>query len=166
MSTRRDCALDQLRAARRFSLKTLEQIPQDEWFAMPGGITHTAWQAGHLAIAQYRLCLVRVRGEQPSDAQLVGPELLALFGKGSTPDPDSTKYPSIDAILALLERVYATALETCAALPESDLDTPSLPHHWQFDTKLGAIQWCARHEMTHAGQIGLLRRMLGSTPWW
>src|SRR5687767_5736367 len=128
-------ALDQLRAARRFTLATLEQVSQEDWFVMPGGVTHVAWQAGHLATSQYRLCLVRIRGEQPADAQLVGSELVALFGKGSTPSPDPTKYPSIDAIRALLERVYATALETCAALPESDLDTPSLPHHWQFDTK-------------------------------
>jgi hypothetical protein len=165
-SPRLDAALDQLRAARRFTLKTLEQVPQENWFAMPGGVTHVAWQVGHLAIAQYRLCLVRIRGDLPTDANLITPEWIGLFGKGSTPDPDPTKYPSIGAIVALVERVHAMALETCAAPPESDLDTPSLPQHWQFDTKLGAIQWCARHEMTHAGQIGLLRRMLGQKPWW
>jgi hypothetical protein len=166
MSPRLEAAIDQIRAARRFTLKTLEQVPEENWFVMPGGVTHVAWQVGHLAIAQYRLCLVRLRGDQPGDATLITPELIGLFGKGSTPDPDRTKYPSIDAIRGLAERVHGIALETCAGLADSDLDTPSLPHHWQFDTKLGAIQWCARHEATHAGQIGLLRRMLGQTPWW
>ena len=33
-------------------------------------------------------------------------------------------------------------------------------------TKLRALLWCARHEMLHAGQIGLLRRHLGYPPMW
>jgi hypothetical protein len=166
MSPRLEAAIDQICAARRFTLKTLEQVPRENWFDMPGGITHVAWQVGHLAIAQYRLCLVRLRGDLPTDSALITPEWIALFGKGSTPEPDRTKYPSIEAILGLVAQVHETARETCAGLYDSDLDTPSLPHHWQFDTKLGAIQWCCRHEMIHAGQIALLRRMLGQTPWW
>jgi hypothetical protein len=166
MSPRLAAAIDQICAARRFTLKTLEQVPEENWFVMPGGVTHVAWQFAHLAIAQYRLCLVRLRGDQPSDASLITPEWIGLFGKGSTPDPDRTKYPSVDAIRTRVAQVHEIALESCAGLSDSDLDTPSQPHHWQFDTKLGAIQWCARHEMTHAGQIGLLRRLMGDRPWW
>ena len=33
-------------------------------------------------------------------------------------------------------------------------------------TKLKALLWCAQHEMSHAGQIGLLRRHLGFPPMW
>jgi hypothetical protein len=28
------------------------------------------------------------------------------------------------------------------------------------------LRWCGHHEMTHAGQIGLIRRMLGLSPVW
>ena len=31
-------------------------------------------------------------------------------------------------------------------------------------TKFGALQHCSMQEMLHAGQIGLLRRLLGMTP--
>jgi hypothetical protein len=33
-----------------------------------------------------------------------------------------------------------------------------------FKTKLGAIEWCAQHEFVHAGQIALLRRLMGKAP--
>src|SRR5262245_13856529 len=105
-SPRLEAAMEQVRAARRFTLKTLEQVPEENWFVMPGGVTHVAWQFGHLAIAQYRLCLVRLRGDQPGDSNLITPEWIGLFGKGSTPDPDRTKYPSIDAIRGIVERVH------------------------------------------------------------
>ncbi len=40
-------------------------------------------------------------------------------------------------------------------------DTAPPPAHPAFTTKLGALLYCARHEALHAGQIGLLRRLLG-----
>ena len=33
-----------------------------------------------------------------------------------------------------------------------------------YPNKLGALVFCSHHEMLHAGQIGLLRRLLGKTP--
>jgi hypothetical protein len=33
-----------------------------------------------------------------------------------------------------------------------------------FPNKLGSLYFCASHEMLHAGQIGLLRRLLGKEP--
>ena len=33
-------------------------------------------------------------------------------------------------------------------------------------TKLDSLFWCAHHEMLHAGQIGLVRRLLGQAPLW
>ena len=34
----------------------------------------------------------------------------------------------------------------------------------KVETKLGALFFCSVHEMMHAGQIGLLRRLLGKSP--
>jgi uncharacterized damage-inducible protein DinB len=33
-----------------------------------------------------------------------------------------------------------------------------------FETKREAIRWSIQHEFLHAGQIGLLRRLLGAAP--
>jgi hypothetical protein len=33
-----------------------------------------------------------------------------------------------------------------------------------YPTKLGALLFCPLHEMIHAGQIGLLRRLMGKPP--
>src|SRR4051812_39089324 len=73
-------ALDQIAFARRYTLGLLESIDPADWFRMPpGGVTHVAWQVGHLAFAQYRLALERVVGLRPGDAELVTPGFLALF---------------------------------------------------------------------------------------
>jgi hypothetical protein len=51
-------------------------------------------------------------------------------------------------------------------LAEAELDQ-TVPHPHPFaTTKLLALLWCAHHEMLHAGQIGLLRRLLGYPPIW
>jgi hypothetical protein len=33
-----------------------------------------------------------------------------------------------------------------------------------FATKFGGLLFCSHHEMLHAGQIGLLRRLIGKAP--
>ena len=48
--------------ARKYTDSLLAEIPDEQWFTMPGGITHVAWHVGHLASAELRLCLIRIRG--------------------------------------------------------------------------------------------------------
>jgi uncharacterized damage-inducible protein DinB len=50
--------------------------------------------------------------------------------------------------------------------PEVELDTPLVEPHRLARTKFESLVWCAHHEMLHAGQIGLLRRLLGVPPMW
>ncbi|HEY4313754.1 MAG TPA: DinB family protein [Pirellulales bacterium] len=159
------CEID---AARRYSLSTLADVDERDWFRQPTeGVTHIAWQVGHLAAAQYSLGLVRLRGERAGDASFVPPEFLALFIRGSTPDPDSAKNPQPSQILAALERVHnevraEISRHTDEQLHETQLGKP----HPLFSTKLGGLFWCARHEMLHAGQIGLLKRLFGQPAKW
>lgn len=161
-----DFALAQLRTARDYTLERLDGLDDDEWYVMPGGVTHIAWQVGHLAFAQYRLCLDRIRGERPDDEQLISAELLQRVGRDSVPSSDRANHPSVAELRAVLKRVHEAALRECANLtPEELAAAPTKPHRL-FDTKLDALLWCARHEMVHAGQIGLLRRLLGRKPQW
>ncbi len=63
MSAEANVAIDQLAQVRPYTLQLLDSVNDSEWFRMPeGGVTHIAWQAGHLAFAEYRLALERIRG--------------------------------------------------------------------------------------------------------
>ena len=54
--------LFQLERTRVLSLQMIERVPQEKWFEMPMGITHVAWNVGHMAIAEYFLGMVFIRG--------------------------------------------------------------------------------------------------------
>ena len=58
-------SIAQIRQARGYIEDLLSHIAVDDWFRQPAeGVTHVAWQVGHLAVAQYGLALKRVRGER------------------------------------------------------------------------------------------------------
>lgn len=168
--TRLEQALVQLNLARTYTLSLLEDIPEKDWFWMPeAGVTHIAWQVGHLASAQYHLALARIRGKQPGDDQLFPtPHYVELFGRSSTPLADPGKYPTPAELLACLEKITAQTRTVLPTLTDEQLDQPTeagQPHRI-VTTKLSSLLWCSHHEFLHAGQIGLLRRMLGAAPKW
>jgi hypothetical protein len=160
-------AVEPIEFARRYTIGLLDGLGPDEWFRMPKeGVTHIAWQVGHLAFAEYRLVLERVRGARPDDAELISTDFLRLFGRTSAPDPDPERYPSPAEIRAVFDRIHARVLRDLASHPEADLDRPLPTPHRLAKTKRDSLAWCAMHEMIHAGQIGLLRRLCGRPPQW
>jgi hypothetical protein len=160
-------ALDRIAFARAYTRGILDTIPPADWFRMPAeGVTHVAWQVGHLATAQYRMCLDRVRGVRPEDEELIPAAFLKSFGRDSVVDPDPAAYPRATEIRATFGRVYDQALAELADFPDYDLDSPILGPHRFVKTKIEALRWCAAHEMVHAGQIALLRRLFGQPPIW
>ena len=163
--TRLELAVEQIVFARNYTIELLDQTPVAEWFRQPpGGVSHVGWQVGHLAHAEYRLALWRIRGAQPQDCELISEAHRGLFGYESVPDPHADKYPTPADLRAVFDRVHEQVLREVRGLDEGDLDQP-VPHPHPFaPTKLRALLWCARHEMLHAGQIGLLRRQLGYPP--
>jgi hypothetical protein len=168
MSARLRDALDAVRFARSYSLPLIDSFAPDEWFRMPAeGVTHLTWQVGHLAMAQYRLCIERVRGIRPEDAELIRPDVMALFDRESVPDPNPSRYPTPTELRNVLDRMHERVLADLADWPDADLDSPpAMTSHRLAKTKLECVRWCAAHEMLHAGQIGLLRRMLGHPAKW
>jgi hypothetical protein len=158
-------AIDQIVFARNYTIDLVDQIPTEQWFLMPSGsVSHIGWQIGHLAIAEYRLALWRLRGVRAEDSLLIPEQFVPLFGAGSVPDPDPAKYPSQTETRSTLDRVHEQVLRELSALNEDELDHP-VPHPHPFaKTNLTALLWCSHHEMLHAGQIGLLRRQLGHPP--
>jgi uncharacterized damage-inducible protein DinB len=159
--------LEQIEFARRYTNRLLDAIDVKDWFRQPpAGVTHVAWQVGHLAMAEYRMTLERIRGARPEDAPLISEDFLRTFGIKSVPDADPGRYPSAAEIRAVLDRVHRQAMLELPALPEEELDRPPVKPHSLAQTKLWGLIWCAQHEAVHAGQIGLLRRQLGYPPVW
>lgn len=158
-------AISQIKFARDYTNQLLQDVADDDWFRMPTeGVTHLAWQVGHLAMAQYALTMLRLRGKEPADAELITNDFLRAFKKGSAPVGNATKYPPIDEIRSVFDRVHERALTELADYDEDQLNEELPEPHALFNTKLGSVFFCSAHEMMHAGQIGLLRRLLGKEP--
>jgi hypothetical protein len=161
-------AIEQIVFARNYTIGLLDRTPPADWYRIPaGGVSHVAWQAGHIAFAEYRLALWRIRGPQPQDDGLFTPAFRQLFGANSVPTSDPANAPAPDELRQVLDRVHQEALRELSRLDEAELDQPVPPPPHPFArTKFLALMWCAHHEMVHAGQIGLLRRHLGYPPMW
>jgi uncharacterized damage-inducible protein DinB len=86
------------------------------------------------------------------------------FSRGTTPDPDPATNPAVSEIRGVFQRVYQQSLEEMAGYTEAVL-RESVDPPWAVQaTKLGCLLFCSHHEMIHAGQLGLLRRLLGLGP--
>jgi hypothetical protein len=165
MLPEQQAVLKQIEFAREYVISLLADVEQEEWFRMPpGSPTHLAWQVGHLAMAEYGLALFRQRGRQPEDMQLMGSSFRKLFSRGSTPAATAAAYPSPAEIRATFDRVHAQALLEIPTFSAEQLAEPSDMPYAGYPTKLGALLFCPLHEMIHAGQIGILRRLLGKPP--
>ena len=161
-----EIAIRQIQFARTYSKSLLADIQDSDWFAMPAGMpTHLAWQVGHIAMAQYGLCLFRIRGRQEIDTELMSSSFRKLFSKGSTPDADASKYPPPAEIRGTFDRVYEQVMRELPEVNEASLtDAVDMPFVEGYPNKLGAILLSSHHEFLHAGQIGLIRRLLGKPP--
>jgi hypothetical protein len=160
-----DLAIKQIQFARNYTLSLISEIDEAEWFAMPpASPTHVAWQLGHLAMGEYGLCLFRQRGRQPVDLELMSSSFRKLFSRGSVPSTDVSKYPPAAEIRQTFDRVHAQVLAEAPAFTPDQLKEPvDMPYAVEA-TKLGSLLFCSHHEMLHAGQLGLLRRLLGKVP--
>ena len=164
-------AVKSMEFARRYTLSLLEDLKDDQWYWTPSSstepkfVSHIAWQAGHIAMAQYGLTLFRQRGrEREIDSQLMSSKFRKLFMRGTQPIDDQAAYPEPNEILDVMNRVHQQALKEIPAFDGDQLDEPLDAPHAAFATRYGALLFTSNHEMVHAGQIGMLRRLMGKDP--
>ena len=164
LSDRLAVALRKIEFTRNYTMTSLEDLSTDDWFWVPENphdyVTHIAWQVGHIAMSEYGLTLFRQRGRKLEDAELMSGKFRKLFLKGSTPKRDREAYPAPDEILEVLDKVHQQMRAEIGTFEEM-LDEESGPPHAAYATKYGALLFAPDHEMLHAGQIGMLRRMMG-----
>ena len=162
---RLEAAIDRMRRSRIFTRQFLPDLTADEWFwSPPQFTTHVAWQVGHLAVAQYNLCLKRLRGRTAEDEALISDAFFEAFKFGSQPAVGANHNLPLEEIQRVFDGVHHQALTELPMVDNAELDAPVDPPHPVFKTKLGAIEWCSQHELVHAGQIAMLRRMMGKAP--
>jgi hypothetical protein len=119
---------------------------------------------GHLAMAQYGLTMLRIRGRQAEDSELISNDFMRCFKKGSSPIADATVYPRLAEIRSVFDKVHVESIRLAEGYSDDEL-AESVPMPYAvYPNKLGSLLFCSAHEMLHAGQIGLLRRLLGKQP--
>jgi hypothetical protein len=60
--------------------------------------------------------------------------------------------------------VHAQVLKEAPGLTDVQLAVPVDMPYAVYPNKFGCLIFCSHHEMLHAGQLGLLRRLLGQEP--
>jgi len=159
---RLEVAAERIRFARGYTQQYLSDLTEDEWFWTPAGFTtHIAWQVAHIACSQYGLCLFRVRGRTPADEELIPEEFWNSFKIGTTPVAGAENNPPIATIQQIFDGVQDQVLREIADKTDEELDVPPEKPHPAFNTLLEAIEYSPQHELVHAGQIALLRRLMG-----
>jgi len=163
--SRIEIATHQITFARGYFRSLLADIDDADWLKIPSGVTtHVAWQVGHVAMAQYGLCLFRQRGRAEVDSELMPSKFRKLFSRGSIVELDPAAYPSPLEIRGVLDRVEAQVLKELPTFADADLDSPVEMPYAGYANRFGALLFSSHHEMIHAGQVGLLRRLLGKAP--
>jgi hypothetical protein len=158
-------ALEQIDFVRRYTLVRLESVAPTDWFTIPPGcVSHIAWQVGHIAMGEYRICLDRLRPRTPADEALISDAFLKAFGRES--QPDAVTGLTAEEIRGVFDRVHARVMSELPSYPDADLDLAPVKPHPLFTTRLAGLRYAPLHEMIHCGQLALIRRMLGHKPVW
>lgn len=161
LSPRLEIVMRQIEFARNYTMTLLNDLSEDDWFWSPPSYpTHIAWQVGHIAMSEYGLTMFQQRGRLTEDRELMSGKYRKLFLRGTEPKLDRAAYPSPPEILEVLNNVHRQMRIEVPTFEES-LDEEVGPPHAAYATKYGALLFAPQHEMLHAGQIGVLRRLMG-----
>jgi hypothetical protein len=131
-------------------------------FPTPKGGNHPLWILGHLAWAEG--FLLQVMLDRPNPLA----HWKELFGPGSEPTADATRYPSFEEARKLFLEQRAKTLSLLNELTDADLDRPSKGCPPDFVPVLGTYGQCflmlVLHPQMHRGQVTDARRALGRKP--
>jgi hypothetical protein len=129
----------------------LEGISHEESLVQPRPFGNCInWIMGHLVCQ--RNSILKMVGEEP----IWGPEATEMYKRGAPPITDGAKALRFEQIMSDLDRSQELLIPALARLTEQQLAVSD--ERGTLLDKLGFLQF---HEAYHAGQIGLLRRLVG-----
>lgn len=154
--------IESIEGSRDWTLKLIADLSGDDWFFQPSDdLQHALWICGHLASSYQTLILMRCLGRDNAHAEFVSHFPLG----GSVKSASVHDYPSPDAVIARMAVIHDETVDGIRGMSDDQLAEPCYGKdgvvHPHYTTKRGAILHCARHEAFHAGQIALLRRLMG-----
>jgi len=160
-------AIEFIVAALEFSGRGMEGLVADldgaDLVAAPTsrGGNHALWVIGHLAVSEASIVGRFIKGQEPALK-----EWQSLFGLGSQPTSDLSKYPAKAELLKKSQAVRQETLDLLRSLSEKDLDKPTSVQQNQelFGTIGRCLVTMVHHQAFHLGQIAVVRRALGRKP--
>jgi len=153
---------EQLRGTRDWTLKLLADIADDGWYFQPApGLAHPLWLCGHLAASQNTLVHVRCLGRS-----VLGDDFATHFPiAGPVKSAAEHVYPLPAEVREIMDEVHTKTFRAVCEMSDALLSEPAFAKdgalHPHYRDKRGAVTHCFRHEAFHAGQLALLRRLLG-----
>lgn len=161
--TQSELLAEQLDATRDWTLKLIADLKGDDWHKQPGpGLAHPLFLCGHLAVAENLLVHVRCLKSSVLDESFA-----AHFAIGGPVKSTSEHtYPSTESVLEIMHDVHRKTLAAIRGMSDALLAEPAYAAdgrspHPHYRDKRGAVAHCSRHEAFHAGQIAMIRRLLG-----
>ena len=127
------------------------------------GSNFTAWA---MAVARYQV--MSTRQKYARERLVFDDELIDTLTRDTLEDGDRME-EELHAVSRCLEELPEDHRSMIRgryydAKPVAELAKELAAPHEMFTTKIAALHFSADHEMLHAGQIGVLRRMLGKEP--
>ncbi len=161
-----DFLAQQLDGSREWTLKLMADLKGDDWTFQPGpGLAHPLWICGHLTSSENLLVQVRCLGNKgPLDTTFS--EHFPMGGPvKSTREHD---YPPLATVLDTMKKVHEQTLQAIRGMSDALLAEPAFAAdgkslHPHYRDKAGVVAHCSRHEAFHAGQLALIRRLLGKS---
>lgn len=161
--TQAELLSEQIVYSRDWTLRLLADLRGDDWSFQPApGLAHPLWICGHLTVAQDLLIHTRCLG-----SPVLSDDFKSKFPIGGAIKPvDEFSYPAPKDLLDIMATTQRQTLETVRAMSDELLAEPAYAAdgkspHPHYRDKRGAVSHCSRHEAFHAGQLAMIRRLLG-----
>jgi len=161
MSTK-DVFKEGLTMARGYSERLFAQFdgPSEWTHQVAPNVNHPLWVAGHLANTD-NFALSLVAPDKAKDFA----EYKAMFGGGSKPIPDASKYPDPIDVLATMQERRQVVLDVLEGLSDGDFDKSTPDGAPEFLPTVGSMfRVLIWHEGLHIGQATTAHRSLGKPP--
>jgi uncharacterized damage-inducible protein DinB len=136
--------------------RLLDDITEDESMVCgKDNISHIRWQTGHMV---YSAALTLKMLHDTADI----PELWhTLFGRGSTISDNADEYPSLKELRDKLYDLYDQMEKRLDTITDEDFDKQAIIAPGFEPTSCNGTLFFCTHEFYHAGQIAIIRKVLG-----